>query len=463
MAVQERFDLVVRARDEASVVLNRIQKNVLFLADGTVHKFDAVTKSTTGMAASFTRADLRSAALGTRLAGLPPILNNVMGAFAFGSPIVAGLSFGIGLLTQAIFESNDGMEEYAKTLSVTNEQLAKLAESAGAAGASAEFLKNQRLALLRTEEQSLQVQIAGIDTTKTISSEYDRLGGITGEQTRVWTEQRIKADNLKSKLEELTARLAMNREEQGKLTTEDVKAADATSKLAAETEKLMRVLSQREQLMRSLNQANFRGMGSDASLRGPGFFGAPKEDVDKAREEADRALDRIIAIPEEEARALADAQAQWQEFSGVVLSSTDQLATGITDMFFGLRDSLADVFKSMAMNWVKYFINEILKQTALRLGFQLLNVIFPGAGGVLSGAGASDVGILPGLAKAGSGTGIDLASAGAKRFAGPTSAGAPVVVNINGPILGEEDHVQKKVIPVIERAIRYQTTTIAGR
>jgi hypothetical protein len=461
MAAQEKFDLIIRAQDQASATIRNINGEVNRLATGAVPN---VVRGADNMAVAFTRADLKAALLGSRLAGINPIMGQFANVLAFGNPLVGALSVGIGVLTGMFIDGLKPAEDYTAALTLSNEALAKLAAATGTAAESAKRLKEERLANLKGEEQSLQLQLENIKTT----NEWDAVIGQSAVTLAdsMMVRARVRGENEKALALEvqLNARLAENRKQQSELTSVDTAAADALAKLNEETRKLIALQ----------NLRNIGGFGNITTFE--------QGDAIQSAEEALRRQQALLASgnafgnlesgpmsmqwqkDEEDAKAAIDAVlAHYQEFQGLVMSSTDQLATGITDMFFGLRDSLADVFKGMAQNWVKYFINEIIKQTAAKLGFALFNVIFPGSGAVLGGAvGAGDIAI-PGIMGKAGGTGIDLASAGAKRFAGPTSAGASVVVNINGPILGEAEHIQKKVIPVIEQAIRYQTTTIAGR
>lgn len=461
MPAQERFDLVIRARDEATGVLNQVDRSVQKLATTTAPNLSRALDSTGG---AFGRAELKAALLTGRLAGLPPAITQVTSAFYLLSPQIAIIAAGVALLTSEYRYNKAQTEALTAAVKLNAAALGELALRHDAVGEAARRRFGTEKKELELQVASLEAAYASFTNVEAAKKAYISEFGSDEEAMKGWARAQagmtLRAREMEDQIKALKDQLAsLNKpyEEQIALSKKDADLID-------------RIIASRQKLLLLLKPEEFRGRGFDQSLRGPDFFGTPKDEQEKAREEADRAMESLIALSEDQERAIADAQEQWQEFRGLILSSTDQLSAGITDLFFGLRDSLADVFRDMARAWVRYFINEIIKQTALRLGFALFNVIFPGSGGLagLAGAtGAGDVPVIPGLSRIspnqGTRTGIDVISAGARRFPASNASSASINVNIQGDIIGTDEFVGKRIIPAIENAIRYQKTSIAGR
>lgn len=145
----------------------------------------------------------------------------------------------------------------------------------------------------------------------------------------------------------------------------------------------------------------------------------------------------------------------FQEFADMIHGSMTNAANDLVGIMFGVRKSFADIFKGMAQDWLSFFISKMLQATAAKAATSLLNFI-PGIGPLLAITPAGKV-------AAGSG-GLDIGSAGAGRFASSgTARRANVQVVIQGDVIGEQEYVTRKIIPAIENAIAYGQSKLAVR
>ncbi len=147
---------------------------------------------------------------------------------------------------------------------------------------------------------------------------------------------------------------------------------------------------------------------------------------------ADGGMSMIWEHEEEVARKaldnITDHRTEYEQFA---LASTGQLTSEIAGMFVGLEVDLKGVFKNIAKDYITLVLNEILKQTALRLGQQLFGLLFPAQGGLLAAAGAA-----AGASKIGAG--------------GVTGASVQNHYYID-TVIGTDEYVSEHLGPALER------------
>lgn len=134
------------------------------------------------------------------------------------------------------------------------------------------------------------------------------------------------------------------------------------------------------------------------------------------KDEFQKALDTMVDLNEQGWKKLGIAQVKevkkankttesdYQQMTQVVMSMTSRLADAITAIFMKERVSLADIFRAMAADFIRLFVNRILMSLAFGSG---------GKGGLWAALG---------LAKFFGGAGAG--ASGGAGFIGPTQAGA---------------------------------------
>jgi len=164
-----------------------------------------------------------------------------------------------------------------------------------------------------------------------------------------------------------------------------------------------------------------------------------------------KAAQAIRILTRAEQQAVDEAKVLFAQTQDIMSRGMTDAAHSILAIWSDTRRDLADIFKQMADDFFRLFFNKIIQSFAHKAAGSLLNFIFPGAGTVLNT-------ILPSDAFGGASYGKRAPGAGLS-----TGAGGTVVVNINGTILGEEQHVRKIVIPAIERAAELGRSRIQVR
>ena len=162
----------------------------------------------------------------------------------------------------------------------------------------------------------------------------------------------------------------------------------------------------------------------------------------------------IVGPDSDGARAIAEMEAAVSEAEFLHQQTTDVINRGMTDAAHSIlavwsdtRRDMADIFKGMADDFFRMFVSQIVQGLAAKAGLSILNILLPGAGSLIGTAAA---------------IGGTTENVGLR-----TSAGAPgggtVNVNLYGPILGEEQYVREKFIPMIERAAELGRSKIVVR
>ncbi len=162
-------------------------------------------------------------------------------------------------------------------------------------------------------------------------------------------------------------------------------------------------------------------------------------------ESARRGADAIRILTDAEIQAMAEAQALFTQTQDILGRGMTEAAHSILAIWSDTRRDMADIFKGMADDFFKLFLSRILQKAAFKATDFLLAgpLSFLGLGTeTILGAAAGKVSPGGGLA---------------------ASAGGTVIVNIHGPILGEEQYVREKFIPMIERAAELGRSKIVVR
>lgn len=152
----------------------------------------------------------------------------------------------------------------------------------------------------------------------------------------------------------------------------------------------------------------------------------------------------------EAGRMMTDSERQAQaELAGLMRSGMVNASASIINSFFGVRANLAEIFKQMALDFERFFLNQILEKLAMSAALWLLRTFMP----------ASGIGAITGPAFGGSSFG-KISPSGPGGMGRP-SAGGGVVININGDIIGDERFVRQRMIPQIERAAELNLSRLA--
>jgi len=166
------------------------------------------------------------------------------------------------------------------------------------------------------------------------------------------------------------------------------------------------------------------------------------------------------------------------QMNSAIGSSISSAAHGMVDMMFDSSLKLRDIFKSMAQDFLHYFIEAIMESLAKKfLGpfTKILTSIFDNPVNDMAayregwrfadffGSGAM------GRAKewipqftalmTGGGIGSPLELGYHMQMAGSPAGHSPMTINFNGPVTGE-DFVQNVVVPQIQRAAKLQSTRV---
>jgi len=470
----ENFNIVIRAKDEASLVLDRISTKVLFLADGTVHKFGAVAKASDGAAAGFTRLDLRAAMLGARLGNLPPILNNVVSAFAFGNAGIAALSIGIGVLASQLFDSDSALQQWISGHDESAESIRKHRKELDELGGSTSSWADQAQILLALGDKAARQELAKLERTASLAKggreESSMLHQMTGSLRYV----NINRERQIEILSETIPLISALTKELGILEVaatgpfgpptptydEWVAMAEGPRKAAAEIAKLIEVNNAFN--FQSMDQIGTFEVLNKAWRERAAFMDAAKEaQTTGAMDQMSTTFDFARSVWADQAAAsdkLKEESARnFDEFANMIGNSMTNAADQLVGIMFGVKTSFAEIFKGMAQDWFRFFISRILQNTAANLATSILSSI-PGLGPILGVAGG-------GLGKTSAGAGgLDISSAGAGRFSGQgTARRANVQVVIQGDVIGEQEYVTRKIIPAIEQAIAYGQSRLAVR
>jgi len=99
---------------------------------------------------------------------------------------------------------------------------------------------------------------------------------------------------------------------------------------------------------------------------------SPIETMCKAEETWQMTVKRVV---DEWEKGVTNIEGRTWDALSIMESSFSQLSGGVTEMMFGMRDSLADIFKGIAMDWVKFFIDEALKALKVKFVGQVVNLV----------------------------------------------------------------------------------------
>jgi hypothetical protein len=151
-------------------------------------------------------------------------------------------------------------------------------------------------------------------------------------------------------------------------------------------------------------------------------------------------------VLKQEVSLVQQVQERYGEFGNAIVSGSQRAADGLVAAFMGAHVRFSEILRQMLAEFLSIFVQRII-----------LSIVTGGTGG-----GGGLLGIL-GLGKPGVGGGILGSSAPRLSPQMPGGMGRTVVVNIQGDIIGDEYFVRKRMIPQIERAAELNATRLQIR
>lgn len=155
-------------------------------------------------------------------------------------------------------------------------------------------------------------------------------------------------------------------------------------------------------------------------------------------------LDFLEGLTDEQKRAQEEMK-RFGEVTRDVL--VNNIGDGISDIFLGMQDlrtGLQEIFSGIAQDFIRLVINAMVEAMATRLVSSIFNFVLPGSG----------------LFFASTQTPIGANVPSGQRMA--ASAGG-VTINLNGPIIGEEQYVRQVFVPILERDARLNMNRLSLR
>lgn len=173
-----------------------------------------------------------------------------------------------------------------------------------------------------------------------------------------------------------------------------------------------------------------------------------------------------------EVKAFIAAQKAKAEFSQQIENQLEQsfrrAGDTIVDIMFGVRVDLAEVFKDMAKDFIRFFIEEITKKLAAKAAVWVLNLLFFDKRendllAIQSGfdfatfftQGADQGFNFNRIRNTAISSSIPLLSP-----VGAGMGGGGITINIQGNIIGEDEWVKNRMVPILEEAIFNRETNI---
>lgn len=509
MAANERFDLIVRARDEASAALGGITKNIGLMvgAAAGIASVTSFLKSSISAAAEaetawnnlaaaaerhgqiwpqvedrytrFARAVQRETGFGDEMIAqsLESFVNygastsEAMGRVKIAVDFAAGAHIDLRTATDLLAKASEG---YTATLSrygiILDESIPKserfdaalrqLNERFGGAAVAQMSTYEGQLRLLNEQWGDLKENVGGV----AIPFLTD-LFAVTNDWFSLLNSNASALDKYNISLMLLTGNSASALQIIRQMNQAQDEQAALDEMLAASKDRVNTVSAENVILQDQIN----RGLAAMIAMR-PGDaayeFADGLSGVNTELEKINFGLGELGPDLSELYRSwgmnqeqfLSQAEANYNEFRAGFESTTGRALSRVVDLFTDARASLADVFKGMFSDFMNYFFDLVLQRAAGSIFTSIFGGFNPatalaggGQGGLFGGA------IIPGLLKPG-------AQSSSSMSLGRVSAGSPtVVVNLNGPILGEEEHTRKVIVPTIERMAELGGTKLAIR
>jgi hypothetical protein len=177
-------------------------------------------------------------------------------------------------------------------------------------------------------------------------------------------------------------------------------------------------------------------------------FGVTADEAKRIMDEYNLAMDAMRdEWAAERQRAIDDAQMEFDSFRMGFESTTARAIDNMVTEFAAGRASLADIFKGMAADFARFFLQEISAKLAASAFLSLF-----GGGPAAGGSALSALPIIgPLFGKPAFGDGVSPAGAGGNTYI------------FNGDFIGEEQYVRRRIVPVIERDATLQANKVALR
>lgn len=465
---QGELEFVIKARDEVTQILNRLEGQVARTARTTSAEFDKASKSTSNFT-GFIRQQRQEQRLqtflfreGAQAIGAASAALTIFGIASDGASekqkqfnaalnqgfiAFQGINFALVGLNPIIGLTAAAVGGLAIAWATMAKETKKAADMSGFMEVELDRLRELSVQALRAELALVDTQMAKttaeLERLRKKSQEVQQQNQVPARQGRGGEAPSSFAPNIGGKeaidnakeinrLQEENARNGKLRKEIAALLVPAEREVTKELKKQADQQEQIRLKLLQEYLLRQKMLREFKQTPEPKALplvRGVGGLGNVDEIIDR---------DTTIQL----IQSLETLGTTAQNVNSLIVGSVQGAAAAMTDAFFGATKSIEEFFLQMARNIVNILIEELLKSVVLKIIFSLLNFALPGLGG----AAGTVVESVPGVSRT--------ATRGAPNSPGFVGGAAPrgrqTVVVVNG---GEGFSERERIMRTVNAAI----------